>query len=370
MGDYGYLPVSRKMFDGYDPLWDADEVFDRRSAWIDLCQMAAYQPRRRVVADTVVELARGELLASERFLAERWHWTRARVRRFLGLLEKIERIEVLPAHQAAQVGSIVRLTKYETYNGGATTERPTPRPETQPGPAQERPKIEERKNSNELTKGAREEMEQDANRYARAMPSGNDRTAFNAEVRGIVSGDNSQAWKDPATGNSVSWEDRPRLLRLALDGLQQGKAKNLYWSVVYVVSQQYDPLPVRKSTDIRPDSEAAGVKADPRREMPGRSRTPGRVSEDLHPQTYVPGAEDAKAAAARREAREREEREAQDVAIAQWETAHELDARRIQKEAAESIAGNKFVQDNVKERATEEEYRRRVLEAINGREAA
>lgn len=144
--DYGYLPVSRKMFDGYDPIWEGKEPFDRRSAWLDLCQMAAYQPRRRAVGGHVVVLERGQLLASERFLADRWHWPRAKVRRFLELLEtKLARITQNSAHQAAQVGAIITLCNYEDYNPEATEDRPTDRPETGPPAAHSRPKIEEGK---------------------------------------------------------------------------------------------------------------------------------------------------------------------------------------------------------------------------------
>lgn len=127
MLDHAFLPIARKMFNGQDPLWESNEAFDRRSAWIDLCQMARQQSRERIVNGVLVRLEPGQVLASERFLAERWHWTRAKVRRFLVQLssEKLQRIVTNPAHASAQAGAIITLCNYEGYNNTATTSRPT-----------------------------------------------------------------------------------------------------------------------------------------------------------------------------------------------------------------------------------------------------
>jgi hypothetical protein len=139
----GHLRISRKMFDGQDPIWEGREPFDRRSAWIDLCQLANYRTKRRVINGRVVTLERGQLLASERFLAQRWRWTRAKVRRFLDVLAECHRIVQNSAHPAAQAGTVITLCNYDAYNPLPTKDRPTHRPEAQPARDQRETKAEE-----------------------------------------------------------------------------------------------------------------------------------------------------------------------------------------------------------------------------------
>jgi len=52
-------------------------------AWIDLILMAAYAPRTFQTGGLSVTLERGDLVASERFLADRWNWTYKAVRCFV-----------------------------------------------------------------------------------------------------------------------------------------------------------------------------------------------------------------------------------------------------------------------------------------------
>lgn len=145
------------MFDGHDPIWEGSEPFDRRSAWIDLCQMARHQGQERVVNGVLVRIERGQILASERFLAERWHWTRAKVRRYLVLLasEKLQRVVTKTDHQAAQAGAIITLCSYEDYNGCVSEDRPTMRPNdsTSNGP----PKAQSQYQIKEREEGKKEE---------------------------------------------------------------------------------------------------------------------------------------------------------------------------------------------------------------------
>jgi hypothetical protein len=42
--EYGYMPISRKMPDGHDPIWQNPEPFDVRSAWLDLLFYARFAP--------------------------------------------------------------------------------------------------------------------------------------------------------------------------------------------------------------------------------------------------------------------------------------------------------------------------------------
>lgn len=44
---------------------------------------AAYRPHRRNAVGSVVELDRGQLCASVRYMAQAWSWSKSRVNRFL-----------------------------------------------------------------------------------------------------------------------------------------------------------------------------------------------------------------------------------------------------------------------------------------------
>lgn len=111
--DYGHIKISRKLF-ADDLFWDERRQFSRAEAWIDLIQLASWRDRKQIVGATVVSLKRGELLASERFLSERWQWSRGKVRRFLDLLVKMGRIQKTD-HEADHLGCIVSICNYDAY---------------------------------------------------------------------------------------------------------------------------------------------------------------------------------------------------------------------------------------------------------------
>lgn len=153
--DYGYIKISRKMFID-DPFWDERRQFSRAEAWIDLIQLASWRDRQQIVGATVVSLKRGELLASERFLSERWQWSRSKVRRFLDALVKMERIRKTD-HEADHLGCIVSICNYDIYqanpepNGPATDhERTTSGPATDHERTGNGPRADQRECSKEV----------------------------------------------------------------------------------------------------------------------------------------------------------------------------------------------------------------------------
>lgn len=285
-GEYGHIPLSRRMFSGRDPLWEGDEPFDRRSAWVDLIQLAAFQPRQRMLQGQLIALDRGQLFASERFLAERWHWSRAAVRRFLTALEeKLKRIEVKPAHGAAHLGSVITICKYEDYNTPRGTDRPTDRPGVQPVSAHTRPKIEEREELNtpsttsragetgtETTPDPRLEMWAEFDARAKDLVDP-EKSRARAVVRGIIEGDTNTAWMDQ-TGTPVPWSERPRLFRLAMDERSANGGKLHVVLRQVVIPREFDPFPQTKSSDRRPvqGTEAARVLSSTRDHDSGAGR--------------------------------------------------------------------------------------------------
>ena len=98
-------------------VWDAsrnpslESVFSPREAWIYLCGEAAWQQNNGLQV--------GEFLGAERYLAERWKWSRSRVKRFLKLLCE-EPDPMLKISRPGTVGrngkpAVYRVIKYTAY---------------------------------------------------------------------------------------------------------------------------------------------------------------------------------------------------------------------------------------------------------------
>lgn len=80
MSDAGVFAVDRGLFE--HPFF-ADEPFTQREAWQWLIKEAAWKPRRARAGNAPIELKRGELAHSVRFMAAAWQWTAPKVQRFL-----------------------------------------------------------------------------------------------------------------------------------------------------------------------------------------------------------------------------------------------------------------------------------------------
>jgi hypothetical protein len=115
---YGYLKLSRKLFDGADPFWKEERVFSRFEAWIDLLQRAAWKSGRYATAHRLDQLERGEFVASLRFLGERWGWDKMRVQRYLAGLEKAGH---LTRQREGQHGAVYLIVKYAAYQSERAT---------------------------------------------------------------------------------------------------------------------------------------------------------------------------------------------------------------------------------------------------------
>lgn len=102
--------------------------FSEGEAWLYLFSNLAQGIERNGVG-------RGEFCVSERFLAKRWMWSRAAVRRYLcKLAENRMIIEVAQqqAHLEAHKPAHFKICNYEAYQNISTTKRPTNRPTYRP----------------------------------------------------------------------------------------------------------------------------------------------------------------------------------------------------------------------------------------------
>ncbi len=118
MNDCGFIPLRRSFFS--HPLWEERRAYSRAEAWLDMIATAAFQETKKLVAGALIEVPRGGIVASERFLSDRWMWSRTKVRAFLDLLRTEEMVTT--SGEKTTGCTIVLLCNYEQFN---TTKRPS-----------------------------------------------------------------------------------------------------------------------------------------------------------------------------------------------------------------------------------------------------
>ncbi len=108
----GWIKVYRKIqsSDGY-----GDEKFCRNAAWIDLLLLANHSVKRIRKRGIFLEVPRGCVGYSEQSLAEKWHWSRGKVRRYLKELETEQQIKKIKNN----VTTLISIVNYELYQGSS-----------------------------------------------------------------------------------------------------------------------------------------------------------------------------------------------------------------------------------------------------------
>jgi hypothetical protein len=123
---WGHVKLSRKFFEE-DEWWNEKRPKTKAEAWLDCIYMAAWKARKFSVGLEVEHLARGEFMASLRFLATRWRWSRGAVERWIAAAQKAGRIV---RQREGQAGTVYLVANYELYQGNdppTETRRETPR---------------------------------------------------------------------------------------------------------------------------------------------------------------------------------------------------------------------------------------------------
>jgi len=123
----GWIKLHRQFMD--NPLWKKPRVFSQAEAWLDLLMSANGVPSRTAVGLTKIDTPRGCILASIRYLARRWSWSRGKTERYIAWLKT----ETMIGTQNVQGQTLITITKYEDYNGrvasgGTPTGTPTETP--------------------------------------------------------------------------------------------------------------------------------------------------------------------------------------------------------------------------------------------------
>lgn len=193
-------------------LWEdeafPDEPFSRREAWIWLLAEAAWKARTKNVKGYVVDLERGQLAASTRFMAAAWIWSEPKVRRFLNMLEN-RRMIICDADAGL---TRITLCKYDVYQHGARVadapKKPRPTQDRRTTDANEKKgrKKEEKKDTAATTREAAAAPDETKDEVLVEVPEG--------RVNVVDFPGGSKAPQDPAQVTSPEDETwRERMLR-------------------------------------------------------------------------------------------------------------------------------------------------------------
>jgi DNA replication protein DnaD len=84
----GWVRIHRKIRSNW--IW-ADKPYSYGQAWIDLVISANHQDKAVLFSKQLIDCKRGEVITSEVKLAEKWGWSRSKLRNFLAML-KVEKM--------------------------------------------------------------------------------------------------------------------------------------------------------------------------------------------------------------------------------------------------------------------------------------
>lgn len=172
MSERGVFAVDRGIWE-HDLLADS-EPFSRREAWLWLLSEAAWKPHRRRIIGRSFDLQRGQLVASCRFIASKWRWSEARVRRFLAALVTENMID---ATSDAGV-NVITICKYDEYQRVSLPTDAMCKIDNDAGATQERRKVEDKED-----KEIQREAGADAPQPKRAKKERKNATALSSDFQ-------------------------------------------------------------------------------------------------------------------------------------------------------------------------------------------
>lgn len=86
----GWISVHRQIQEHW--LW-ADKPFSKGQAWIDMLMLANHEDKQILLGRKIIDVKAGSFITSEVKLAERWEWSRQKVRDFLDILKTEKMID-------------------------------------------------------------------------------------------------------------------------------------------------------------------------------------------------------------------------------------------------------------------------------------
>lgn len=110
----GYVKIYRCIEDNV--IWQSDEPYSKRAAWIDLILQANHKDSSFILGMQSITVKRGQKWTSIGKLCERWHWGREKVSRYLNLLENNGMIWQERTNRGLLI-TLVNYTKFQDFSG-------------------------------------------------------------------------------------------------------------------------------------------------------------------------------------------------------------------------------------------------------------
>jgi len=104
----GTVNISRDIWDdtAFKP-----EPLTEREAWVWMVMDASYKPRTKEVNGAWVDLERGQLSCSVRFMCKAWKWSKSKVDRFL---KRLENRDMIGTDSGTGI-NVITICKYDEY---------------------------------------------------------------------------------------------------------------------------------------------------------------------------------------------------------------------------------------------------------------
>ncbi|WP_139905644.1 DnaD domain protein [Clostridium thermarum] len=104
----GWISLYRSIQDHW--LWQ-EKPYDKAHAWLDLLLSANHKEAKILMDNTLIKLEKGSFFTSELKLADRWGWSKKKVRNFLELLSNDNMI----VKESTKKGTKITIVNYEVY---------------------------------------------------------------------------------------------------------------------------------------------------------------------------------------------------------------------------------------------------------------
>jgi len=109
--DQGWISLYRKII--YHPLYKEKRCFSKFEAWVDLLLMVNHRDNSFMMGNEMMEVKRGSKITSIKHLAERWEWSRKKVKNFLDMLQN----DGMIAYKSTSKYTYVTVENYTKYQG-------------------------------------------------------------------------------------------------------------------------------------------------------------------------------------------------------------------------------------------------------------
>lgn len=123
-------------------IWDNDEPFDLRSAWVDLLLLTNHRDVDTIFDYKPLTIKRGEYLTSVRKLSKRWGWGNEKTLKYLRMLEGLGMI----TRESDNRRTLITIVKYDDYQCDPNTGQAPPRTLTEHYPNANPPQTKNEKN--------------------------------------------------------------------------------------------------------------------------------------------------------------------------------------------------------------------------------